>query len=239
MKRLLIPIILLLSMALPAMSQLMVSMEPTKKQFVNGEPMTMRLTISNNTGKSIKLSGTDTIPWLDIHVERNEGSEALPQTRFANFPNVQIPPGKSVSRRIDLRYFYDFSRDGYYKAIAVVRPPNMRNVYASTRALFSVVSGMPIWSETIATRNNMRCKYSVCGLLEQKKQRMFVQVKDGTSGASINTVGVGEWLSFIKPLCRVDSQTNLHVLFLTTPNIYCQAIVNPKGERVSLNYFKR
>ncbi|MEG1258590.1 MAG: hypothetical protein RSD12_06120, partial [Akkermansia sp.] len=61
MKRLLIPIILLLSMALPAMSQLMVSMEPTKKQFVNGEPMTMRLTISNNTGKSIKLSGTDTI----------------------------------------------------------------------------------------------------------------------------------------------------------------------------------
>lgn len=224
---------------LPAFGQLIVSLDPVKKQYASGEAMNMKLTIINNTGSPVELSGKGNIPWLDIHVNLVQNNGELPQTRFANFPKVSIPPGKSVSRIIDLRFFYDLSADGYYKAFAVVRPPDMRNLYSSGEALFSVLSGMPIWSQAITTRNGERRKYAVCGILEDKKQKLFIQVKDGDTGGPINTVGAGEWLTFFKPQVKIDSMSNVHVLFLKTPNIYCRTIVSPKGERSPLIYYKR
>ena len=224
---------------LSSSGQLIVSLEPTKKQYASGEAMNMKLTISNNTGSPVELSGKGNIPWLDLHVSHVQTNGELPQTRFANFPKVNIPSGKSVSRIIDLRFFYDLSHDGYYKAVAVIRPPDLRNLYSSGDALFSVLSGMPIWSQSIKTRNGDRRKYAVCGIVENKKQKIFIQVKDGDTGGPINTVGAGEWLTFFKPQIKIDSLSNLHVLFLKTPTIYCRTTVSPDGARSALVYYQR
>lgn len=239
MQRIVSFILLLGALCLPAFSQLIVRMEPIKKQFLSGEPVTVRLTISNNTGAPIHLSSSDQISWLDINVESNDGGMPLPQSRFANFPPLSIPTGKSVSRRINLRHFYDFSRDGNYKATALVRGPDMRTMFSSGKKMFTIMSGMPVWSQIATPPGGRRCKYVVCSMKNNQKSHLYVQVKDGEVGTPINATGLGEWLSFFDPACRIDSKANLHVLFLTTPTIYAGAIIAPDGTRKSLQYYKR
>ncbi len=239
MQRILSFILLLGALCLPAFSQLIVKMEPIKKQFISGEPITVRLTISNNTGAPINLTSTDHVSWLDINVETTEGGIPLPQFRFANFPPLTIPTGKSISRRINLRYFYDFSRDGYYKATALVRSPDMRTMFSSGKQLFSIMSGMPVWSQLATPPGGTTCKYVLCSMKTNQKSHLYVQVKDASSGVPINAVGLGEWLSIFDPMCRLDSKAILHVLFLSTPTIYGEATVNTKGELQKLQYYKK
>lgn len=239
MKNILTFILLLGACCLPAFSQLVVTMTPIKKQFISGEPVMVRLTISNNTGAPVKLTSNDQMSWLDINVETTEGGIPLPQSRFANFPPLSIPTGKSVSRRIDMRHFYDFSRDGYYKATALVRSPDMRTMFSSGKQMFSIMSGMPVWSQLATPPGGRRCKYVVSSMKNNQKSHLYVQVRDGDTGIPINATGIGEWLSFFDPSCRLDSKGFLHVLFLTTPTIYAEAVIAPDGVRKSLQYFKR
>lgn len=239
MRFLLSYLVLIVAICAPAFSQLIVSLEPVKKQFVAGEPVNMRITVSNNTGQTMQLVSNGSVSWLDIHVENTNGDMPLPQSRIATFPPLTVPAGKSVSRRIDLRHFYDLSRDGQYKAIALVRGSDMRTLYSSRGMFFSVQSGMPMWSQTAAPRNGKRCKYAVRSMTEQNKNRLYVQIKDDTTGIPIHAVAVGEWMSFYKPMCKVDSQGRCHVLFMTTPTIYVWATVTSNGDRLPLKYLKK
>ncbi len=239
MKRILSYLFLLFVVSLPALAQLFVRMEPIKKQFISGEPVQMRLTISNNTGRPIKLQGTDRVSWLDIHLENNDGSVPLPQSRFANFPPLSIPAGKQVSRLINLRHFYDLSRDGSYKAVALVHSPDRRSSYSSSKQLFSIVSGMPIWSQVAMPQGQRPCKYAVLSMTNRQRNHLYIQVRDAETGVPLNATNVGEWLSFFDPVCRVDAHGSLHTLFMATPTIFGYAIVNPNGVRKSLQYYKR
>ena len=107
-----------------ALAQIYVKVVPEKKTFLSGEAMYMRLTITNNSGVPVELKSREYSSWLDIHVEHSTAGAELPQSKFALFPPLKVPAGMSVSRKIDLRHFYDLSREGNYHVQAVVKMPN-------------------------------------------------------------------------------------------------------------------
>ena len=98
-----------------ALAQIYVKVVPEKKTFLSGEAMYMRLTITNNSGVPVELKSREYSSWLDIHVEHSTAGAELPQSKFALFPPLKVPAGMSVSRKIDLRHFYDLSREGRCK----------------------------------------------------------------------------------------------------------------------------
>lgn len=110
--------------------------------------MYMRLTITNNSGVPVELKSREYSSWLDIHVEHSTAGVELPQSKFALFPPLKVPAGMSVSRKIDLRHFYDLSREGNYHVQAVVKMPNQKDMFASQKSLFAVRTGTPMWSQT-------------------------------------------------------------------------------------------
>lgn len=109
-----------------ALAQIYVKVVPEKKTFLSGEAMYMRLTITNNSGVPVELKSREYSSWLDIHVEHSTAGAELPQSKFALFPPLKVPAGMSVSRKIDLRHFYDLSREGNYHVQAVVKCPTRR-----------------------------------------------------------------------------------------------------------------
>lgn len=233
---LLIPLILLCG---HSAAQISVDLKPVKKDLVRGEAVVMEITISNHTGSSIELKNRGNMPWLDINISRTEGHEALPQSRFANFPSVTIPAGKKVSKKVDMRHLYDLNKPSYYKAQAIVRSPDGRNIYPSPKALFNINEGAQIWAQKLVTPGGSKCFYNVCSQTENEKQRLYVQVRDGDTDIPINTVPVGEWLSFSPPICKIDSRSFLHILFQSTPQYYSYAIIAPNGNRQTLSYYHK
>ena len=118
MKHVLTFMMLALLGASGALAQIAVKIVPEKKTFLTGEANYMRLTVTNNSGTPVELKSREYSSWLDIHVEHTTGGAMLPQSRFAVFPPLNVPAGMSVSRKIDLRHFYNLSRRG----ITMCRP---------------------------------------------------------------------------------------------------------------------
>ena len=148
MKHILAMLLLALMGASGALAQIYVKVVPEKKTFLSGEAMYMRLTITNNSGVPVELKSQEYSSWLDIHVEHSTAGAELPQSKFAMFPPLKVPAGMSVSRKIDLRHFYDLSREGNYHVQAVVKMPNQKDMFASQKSLFAVRTGTPMWSQT-------------------------------------------------------------------------------------------
>ncbi len=223
-----------------AMAQFFVSIEPVKKSFLCGEPMSMKLTVTNNSGKAVTFKSTNYSSWLDIQVKYTNGNAHLPEARFAVFPQVNIPAGQSISRTVDLRHFYDLSREGNYHVQAVIKMQNHRDMFASGHQLFSVRSGAPLWSQTTGIAGSAkRCKYSLCTITNRGEQELYVQTKDPDTGVAYNAVHVGNWLGTRRPQTFVDGKSNVHVFFPTTPTLYAYARVNFRGMMEKLQYYKR
>ena len=201
-----------------ALAQIYVKVVPEKKTFLSGEAMYMRLTITNNSGVPVELKSREYSSWLDIHVEHSTAGAELPQSKFALFPPLKVPAGMSVSRKIDLRHFYDLSREGNYHVQAVVKMPNQKDMFASQKSLFAVRTGTPMWSQTVAIpASAKRCTFSICTIAVRGIQKLYVQTKDPDTGVAYNAVCIGDWLGTTRPQCMVDGKANVHVFFPTTP----------------------
>lgn len=223
-----------------ALAQVYVKITPLKKTFLSGEAMYMKLTVTNNSGTPIELKSREYSSWLDIHVEHSNGGMELPQSRFAVFPPLKVPAGMSVSRKIDLRHFYDLSREGNYHVQAVVKMPNEKDMFASQKALFAIRSGTPMWSQTVAIPgSSKKCKFSICPVSEQRVQKLYVQARDPETGVAYNAVCIGEWLGTTRPQTMVDGKANVHVFFPTTPTLCAYACVNYKGMMEKLQYYQK
>lgn len=240
MKHILSIMMLALLGASGALAQIYVKIVPEKKTFLSGEAMYMRLTVTNNSGVPVELKSQEYSSWLDIHVKHTTGGQEMPQSRFAVFPPINIPAGMSVSRKIDLRHFYDLSREGNYHVQAVVKMSNQKDMFASHESLFSVRSGTPMWSQTVAIpASSKRCKFSVCAIMMRGIQKLYVQAKDPDTGVAYNAVCVGDWLGTTRPQCMVDGKANVHVFFPTTPMLGAYARINYRGMMEKLQYYKK
>lgn len=240
MKHVLAFMMLALLGASGALAQIAVKIVPEKKTFLTGEGNYMRLTVTNNSGTPVELKSREYSSWLDIHVEHTTGGAMLPQSRFAVFPPLNVPAGMSVSRKIDLRHFYNLSREGNYHVQAVVKMPNEKDMFASPKALFSIRTGTPTWSQTVGIPGSVKkCKFSVCTIPERGIQKLYIQTRDPETGVAYNAVCVGNWLGTTRPQCLVDGKANMHVFFPTTPTLCAYARINYRGTMEKLQYFKK
>lgn len=240
MKNILACMMLALLGAAGAAAQVYVKVVPLKKTFLSGEAMKMQLTVTNNSGEAIELKSREYSSWLDIHVERSGGGMELPQSRFVVFPALKIPAGMSVSRKVDLRHFYDLSREGNYHVQAVVKMPNEKDMFASPKSLFAVRSGTPMWSQTVAIPGSRKsCRFVICPISEQSIQKLYVQTSDPDTGVAYNAVCVGNWMGTARPQCLVDGKASVHVFFQTTPTLCAYARINFVGSMEKLQYFQR
>lgn len=240
MKRILAMLLLTLMGAFGAFAQIYVKAVPEKKTFLSGEAIYVRLTITNNSGVSVELKSKEYSSWLDIHVEHTTAGVELPQSKFAIFPTLKVPAGMSVSRKIDLRHFYDLSREGNYHVQAVVKMPNQKDMFASQKSLFAIRLGTPMWSQSVAIpASAKRCTFSICTIAVRGIQKLYVQTKDPDTGVAYNAVCVGDWLGTTRPQCMVDGKANLHVLFPTTPLLSAYSRVNHRGSMERLQYYQK
>lgn len=179
-----------------ALAQIYVKVVPEKKTFLSGEAMYMRLTITNNSGVPVELKSREYSSWLDIHVEHSTAGAELPQSKFALFPPLKVPAGMSVSRKIDLRHFYDLSREGNYHVQAVVKMPNQKDMFASQKSLFAVRTGTPMWSQTVAIpASAKRCTFPFallpCGESRNCMCRRRIRIREWPTMPCASVTGWG------------------------------------------------
>lgn len=215
----------------PLQAQFSSSVSCLKKDHLIGEPVVVRVTLTNYTGEEQVLHG-DRIPWITFLVKTSNGNPV--HARQAAPPKaVRIGAGQTLARDFDLGSMFLLNRQGNYSVSAVIRPPNDKLDGTSTnRALFEVRDGRTYWSQKVggAGNGNDTRKYRVLEFSNDGRTQLYLQVTNEDTGRTMRTARLGDVLMLRKPTCLIDSNQHLHILFLTNPNTWVHYRVSPEGE---------
>jgi hypothetical protein len=225
----------------PALGQVDVKLRTLRKQFVAGEAVTAEVSITNHAGRDLVFQGDGRVSWLDF-VVKDEGGEPVTLSARNQFGAVRIPAGQTMSRRVDLSRSFRVRTMGNYSVYAVVRLPGQRSDgFLSNRVLFTVTKARPYWSQKVGlkSRPGQTREFRLLTYSGPRKTSIYAEVLDDRTGQSLATYSLGEALLFRKPQATVDGNQVMHVLFLSTPSLWCHVRVDVEGRLLGRQLHQR
>jgi len=225
-------------------AQLATSIALNNRNYIAGESVIAEVTITNHSGQQLTLASTRQIPWLSFIVTNSRGNP-VPTSRLNNFGALEISPGESLSKRVDLTQYFILNTQGNYAVTAVIRDPRgVFNGASTNRQLFNLNPGRTYWSQKVGVggsngKSLQTREMKVISFSNGQKNQLFAQVIDGTTGVPMSTFSLGDALMLRKPKVTLDGDRRMHVMFLGTPTIWVHCQVNPDGELVERDLHKR
>lgn len=242
MKKHLYMLLLFMGTLLSLQAQIAIKAQIDRTDMLPGEPVMVKVTITNNTGQVLNLQNVAKVPWLSLNAVDNNNRE-LNQMRIVNSPPLTLEAGKSTSTTLPASQLYDMTREGSYRVYAVVNTAEGEN-YVSNRAFVNIRGGMMMWTKVVGIPKGYpgagsSIRYSLLSLSTKKGVDLFVKIEDSSTGTVFKCARLGTWERFSKPIARVDAKNNLHVLFLNTSTIYVHSMVNVMGQFGKHRFYKR
>lgn len=238
--RRLLPLAVVLGVLAPGGSlqaQVRATLRMSNTQYVAHEQVLATVTITNDTGRDLLIHSEGAFNWLDFVVKNSRGSSLTPLAQ-KKFEAVNIPAGRSIAKTINLNGVYRVTDPGNFRCHAVVRLPGGRGNFTTNSSLFNVTRGKQIYSHRVgdpAARNVREFRLSIH--TTTKKSSVYVHVIDIQTGRTIQAFRLGDALAYRKPKAISDRAKNLHVIFLTAPNIYAHARVSADGKYLGTDYY--
>ena len=227
-------ILTFLAMAVAAQAQFSGSIKTLKRNHIVGEPVIVRITLTNFTGREQILHG-NRMPWISFMVKNSNGNPVIARGAPAPGP-IRIEAGQTLARDFNLSQQFQLNDPGNYSVSAVIRP-NDESIEGTTtqRALFQLTEGRPYWSRKVGNvgPRGSTHEYRILQFRSDKAAQFYVQIKETQTGRTLRTASLGNVLMMRKPTITIDGQRHLHVLFLTTPNTYLHYQISPMGELVN------
>ena len=243
MKRLLTALLML---AAPGLlhAQLAVSITLERTNFVKHESIVAVVNVRNLAGKDVVLGGPGDLGWLQIDLQRSDGTTLLPASGTPKTESTVIKNGAALSRRINLTNFFLLTDPGTYLVnCQVYFPPLQRWLGAEKKVVFRVASPRPaFWERTVgvpAPHPSAGC-YRHYKLFTSKTstvtpggktevQMIYLSLTDEETGDNITTFPLGELLSYRDPQATSDRNGNLCVLYMTAPQLFQYVILDVDG----------
>jgi len=239
--RILKTLALLLLCAGFAQAQIAASLRIPKKQHLAGEPVIAVVTITNHAGRELIFQSDGRIQWLDFIVKKNNGTAVNPKNRVL-FGPMKIQAGQTLAREVDLSQHFQLGQPGNFTVSAVIQQPGTPGSGTSTnRAFFNQTPGSPYWSQKVGVSGNsdQTREFRVINFTGDSKSQIYAQIVDGMSGQLVRTFLLGDVLMMRKPLCTVDHQQRLHVMFLATPSMWVHCVIDTDGRLVDRQIHQR
>ena len=225
--------------------QVSLSMKMDRKQYLEHEPVSAVVTITNRSGRELtftsRLDGRIAHSWLDFSM-RNSSGRPVTKLHHKVFKKAVIPAGRSMSRRVYLNGIFSVAKTGNYSVTAQVRQPGIdETAYGSNSAHFTVGGGSVLHQVPFGVPDSPATKreYKVISFNDGRRTSIYAQVMNTMTGQSISTLRLSEYLTFIKPQIALDRENRMHVLYLGTPEVFVETTVNQDGQLIETNYFKR
>jgi hypothetical protein len=228
-----------------AVAQVGVAIKVDRRQYLEHEPVTAVVTITNRSGRELtftsRAEGSIAHSWLDFGM-RDSSGRAVTKRHHKVFQRAVIPAGRSMARRVILTNMFSIGRTGNYSVTAHVRQPGIdETAYGSNSGHFTVGGGSVLQRTPFGVPNSPAIKreYRVVSFNDGKRTSLYAQVMNLTTGLPISTLRMSDYLTFVKPQIAIDGQNQLHTLYLGNPEIYVETVVNQDGRLMSTKYYKR
>lgn len=221
-----------------AQAQIEMQLQPVRKDFIVGENVALKITITNQTDASITLKNTPGRPWLNFTVSKRGEQVLVTPVAAGRFPELVLTPGSTRSFEFNLKSLYRLSTAGNYAAVATIRMPDGRSTYGSNRALFTLTNGGKVREFNIQARGEA-IRLSLRLAKVNGKDCLFGQAINRDTNQVIGACYLAEYVSFMKPSVLLDRAQNMHVLCQSSPDFYTYSVMDTHGKRASAALYKR
>ena len=214
-----------------AQAQFSGSIKLHKKQHLVGEPVMVRVTLTNYTGEEQILHG-NRMPWISFIVKTMNGKPVHARAPINPKP-IRIGAGESLAKDFNLTRQFQLNQEGNYKVSAVIRPNDKSLDGTSTgREQFQLSSGRLYWKQKVgkAGASKSTREYRVIEFRGDKNTQLYIQIEDEDTGRILRTSSLGNVLMMRKPSMVVDREQHAHILFLSNPNTWFHYRISPDGE---------
>ena len=233
---------LLLAGAAPAYAQLQVQVKLDRVQHIVQEQMTATVTITNRSGADFVLGGPKGGKWLLFEIS-DEAGHAISAIHSDDSPPVAFAAGASLSKSVKITGRNMLEQGNYSIKGSVYHSPSGQ-FYESNRSVFQVQEGMAFCKrltygvpEGMVDAGRTR-SYALLTHQDCKSSYLYIRIIDEKTGSFLKTFQLGNLTMFRDPQYTLDRGNNLHVMFMTAPNIHRYCVVRPDGSLGSQDTYR-
>lgn len=233
----------LLLAAIPARAQVLVDLSIKRVLYIAYEPLLATVRITNLSGNPLLLADVEGKKWFGFQIETLEGRPIPPRDPDYEIDPVQIQPGDSISRTVNLTQLYPLSDFGSYKVRASVYAPELSGYFSSPPLTVEITEGRLIWQQTVGVPGAPGIGLSprTVSLLSHRlpeRTDLYLRIEDKSAGIVYCTHRLGDFISYGKPDVLLDPSNTVHVLQNSAPRLFVYSKIGLDGkilDRVSLN----
>lgn len=222
-------------LATEAQAQVRVALEIERRLHIPYEPIVALVSIQNLSGKELLLQDDETINWFAFQIETVEGRRIAPRDSSYSLQPVQIGPGQTVKRALNLTPLYPLDEYGSYRLRAVVHVPEYKAYFSSNPEQIDITEGRKIWQQTVGVPMSEPDGGSLRTLTLMthragKRNSLYLRIEDKDQGLIFATHRLGTMVSYSEPRVEIDGNNQVHVLHNAMPTIWMHSHIGLRGE---------
>jgi hypothetical protein len=216
-------------------AQVTVDLSIKRTIFVAYEPLLATVRITNLTGARLLLADVQSKKWFGFQVETLDGRPIPPSDPDYEIAPIQIEPGDSVTRTVNLTQLYPLGDLGSYRIRGTVYAAELSAYFTSPPLTVEITEGRLIWQQTVGVPEGTGAAGSTrtVSLLTHRladKTDLYLRIEDKQAGVIYCTHRLGDCISFGKPEIQLDAQNVIHVLQNNIPREFIYSKVGLNGK---------
>lgn len=240
---LLLPLLFSLLLLGEVRAQLVVDLSIKRNLYIVYEPLLATVRITNLSGNQLLLADVEGKKWFGFQIQTLDGRPVPPNDPNYEIPPVQIGPGESITRTINLTQLYPITDFGSYRISASVHAAELSGYFGSPPLTVEITEGRLLWQQTVGVPGpeGGSSETRVISLLSYRlteRTDLYLRIENKESGIVYCTHRLGDYIAYGKPDIMLDTVNDVHVLQNNRPRQFVYSKVGLDGkilERVTLN----
>jgi len=219
----------------PLRAQITVDLSIRRTIYLAYEPLLATVRISNLSGQRLLMADVEGKKWFGFQVETLEGRPLPPTDPNYEIEPIQVGPGESITRTVNLPQLYPITDFGSYRIRATVYSAELAGYFSSPPLTVEITDGRVIWEQVVGVpgREGLTGSTRTITLLTHRlsdKTDLYLRIEDKSTGIIYCTHRLGDFIAYGKPDVMLDTANMIHVLQNNIPHEFIYSKVGLDGK---------
>lgn len=219
-------------------AQITVDLSIRRTIYVAYEPLLATVRITNLTGNKLLLADVEGKRWFGFQIETLDGRPIPPRDPDYEIDPIQVGPGESLSRTVNLTQLYPLSDFGSYRIRASVYAAELSGYFSSPPLTVEITEGRLLWQQTVgvpgpAGVQNATRTISLLSHRLSERTDLYLRIEDKPAGIIYCTHRLGDFIAYGKPEIQLDAANTIHILQNNIPREFIYSKIGLDGKILS------
>ncbi len=237
---------LLLIFSITSYAQVDLSLDLSRKSYIQYENIICKINMKNNTGHPLIFGNNANLKGNIYFIIKNSNGKtwSTKEEKINPFNSDIIEPGESSLSTVSVSSLLPLNEPGNYSIYAIFEYPQLKEPYRSSSVSFSIEKGSTVWKAEIGIPSFgektevIEGRQYVLKTVYDGKNKLFVLIIENASHV-YGVARLGYDIGIKKPEFMIDRFSKLHILIQTSPDIFSYFVYDPDCKLEKKEVYKK